>query len=237
LSGNRKQAYLQHNKYNMSIIEKILALVAPHLCLGCSKEGALLCEKCLSDLAMIPPRCYNCQRLTDDFLTCPACRKHTPLARVWAYTPYKGLAKEVIHKIKFERAQAGARTVARALAGVYTGSDQITITNIPTANSRVRQRGYDQAALIAQELARLLHCKYTTLLARVGEARQVGQQRNVRKMQMHDAFRLSVPALGSPESVLLVDDVLTTGATCEAAARVLRQAGVKHVEAIVFAVA
>jgi len=237
LSGNRKQAYLQHNKYNMSIINKLLSYIAPHHCIGCNAEGALLCSSCLHGLRRVHSRCYICQRLSDDFLTCLACRKRTPLAHVWTYASYEGLAKELIHRLKFERAQAASYTIGRALADLYTGPSGTVVTSVPTANSRVRQRGYDQAALIGRELARVLRCPYLPLLAREGSLRQVGQERAVRKRQMQHVFRPLASSSDAPRRVLLVDDVITTGATCEVAARILREMGVKQVDVIVFAVA
>ena len=78
---------------------------------------------------------------------------------------------------------------------------------------------------------------YTPLLARTGGQRQLGQHRDVRVKQMEGAFRILNPDAVRGKHVLLVDDVLTTGATCEAAARALRQAGAKQVGATVFAVA
>jgi predicted amidophosphoribosyltransferase len=113
----------------------------------------------------------------------------------------------------------------------------VLIAYVPTAPQRVRERGYDQAALIAKELAIRSKLPYHTLLARTGTQRQLGQQRAVRKEQMTGAFRSLDKIDLQDKHVLLIDDVLTTGATCEAAARALRQAGAKRVSAAVFAVA
>jgi ComF family protein len=237
LPGNRKQNYLQHNKYNMGFIEYIFNAIAPHACVGCAREGSLLCSGCTLKASAVPPRCYRCKRWNEDFATCQRCRRLTPLRHVWAALPYEKLAKEVLHKVKFERARAGTRTVAEVLAGICPPDRDFVITYIPTANSRVRERGYDQSALIARALARRVKQPCLPLIARVGDHRQVGQQREIRKEQMKDAFRPLKTINLQNKHVLLVDDVLTTGATCEAAARVLKQAGARHVSAIVFAVA
>jgi ComF family protein len=127
--------------------------------------------------------------------------------------------------------------MAKSLAVATGAAGDVFITYVPTANARVRERGYDQAALIARELSRQVGSPCVPLLARVGGQRQLGQGRAARKKQMEGAFRVLKPALLQNKHVLLVDDVLTTGATCEAAARVLRQAGAKRVSAAVFAVA
>lgn len=237
MSGNRKQGYLQHKKYNMSIIKELFNILAPHECLGCNTEGNLLCERCSRDLLMIPERCYLCKRWNESFLTCPACRKKTPLHKVWTVTKYEGLAKLVLHDLKFARAQAAAEDIAAALAARISVRQETVVTHVPTAPQRVRQRGYDQAALIAKSLARQLGLPYLPLLVRSGTQRQLGQHRDVRKQQMTDAFRVATNPMLAGKHILLVDDVLTTGATCESAARVLRHAGAKRVSAAVFAVA
>jgi predicted amidophosphoribosyltransferase len=101
----------------------------------------------------------------------------------------------------------------------------------------VRQRGYDQALLIAKSLSQRLGRPYVPLLARMGDQRQVGHSRITRLNQMEGAFRPLNTMILKNRHVLLVDDVLTTGATCEAAARILRSNGAKRVSAAVFAVA
>jgi ComF family protein len=236
LSCNRKQSYLQHNKYNMKFIEAVVNLVAPHECVHCGKEGDLLCTGCSGRLSPVPERCYRCQRVSDQFRTCVDCRRHSPLFSVHAATVYEDVAKELLHRLKFERARAAANTIARIMA-TDSFPKNVLITNIPTANSRVRLRGYDQAALIAQALVRHLKQPYVPLLARLGEQRQLGQHRQARKQQMEHAFRPINSVLLQKKQIILIDDVLTTGATCEAAAHILREAGAARVSARVFAIA
>lgn len=238
MSGNRKQTYLQRKNYNMSVIEDLFNIIAPHQCLICGSEGDLLCEGCALLLTFLPERCYLCGRWSEGYRTCARCRARSPLYSVYTAVQYKGAAKDLLHALKFSRAKAGAHTVARILSSVCpTSSSDLLVTYAPTAPSRVRERGYDQAALIARELSRRLGVPCCALLARRGGQRQVGQTRQIRKQQMADAFRpLNTIDLRS-KHILVVDDVLTTGATCEAAARTLRKAGAKQVSAATFAVA
>lgn len=216
------------------MIEALFNIFAPHNCVGCGTEGSLLCESCVHALPQIPPRCYLCGRLSPEFSTCSKCRSKTPLLGVRAGTVYDGVAKELIHRLKYERVRAGAKTIARLLADGYVANDEI-ITHVPTAGERVRARGYDQADLIARELSKQAGIPYLSLLNRLGKERQVGQKRADRKLQMKGAFYVRRQPLLVGKSVLLVDDVLTTGATCEAAARALKRAGARSVSAIVFA--
>jgi ComF family protein len=237
LPGNRKRAYLQHNKYNMSIIELIISSIAPHDCVGCRVEGAVLCVQCAHSLPVLPPRCYRCGALTDDFQTCQRCRSGSDLFAVQVATPYGDTAKATIARLKFERARAAADDIAALMAERLAIPAGTLITHLPTANTRVRQRGYDQAQQIARRLAALTGNTYRPLLARQGAQRQLGQDRAIRRKQMEGAFvAVRVEAL-KDRRILLIDDVLTTGASCEAAARVLKDAGAARVSAAVFAAA
>jgi ComF family protein len=157
---------------------------------------------------------------------------------VFAATEYNGPAKELIHKLKFERAGAAADDIARILALRLPALNEDTVVSfIPTATARVRIRGYDQAALIARRLAALRGVPCLPLLSRHGRQRQVGQSKAVRRKQLQRAFRIKIPYPVRYEHVVLIDDVLTTGATLEAAATVLCKAGVQRVDAVVFAAA
>ncbi len=147
---------------------------------------------------------------------------------------YEGVAKDLIHVLKFERSRASADVVANLLAETLPVLGDIVITHVPTATSRIRTRGYDQAALIARRLAIQLGVEYAPLLSRLGQQRQVGKNRSERRSQMQELF---IATKKPAKHVLLVDDVITTGATLEACARILKDAGAKRVSAAVFAAA
>jgi ComF family protein len=220
----------------MFILERVIAGVAPHACLNCGSEGGLLCEWCFSDcFPPVPPRCYKCYAATSDSAVCAKCCHKTPLKRVWVRTDYDGLARQLVHAFKFERMQATGTIIAEYLQTTIPYMQNAMIVPIPTASSRLRQRGYDHAKLIAKELSRKTGLPRSALLARHGQTRQVGTKRAERLQQTQGAFRLSKPKLIKDAHILLVDDVVTTGATLEEAARTLKRAGAKTVDAVVFA--
>jgi competence protein ComFC len=220
-----------------TVMEWLLGMVAPHSCFVCGDEGAVVCDWCLPDIAPpLPERCYRCKAVSKDSAVCAKCRRGRPLKHVWVRTMYEGCAKQLVHDFKFERKRAAADPIARLMAEAlpYLSPDSV-LAHIPTAPSRVRQRGYDQAELLARSLARQLGVSHQTILARVTQTRQVGSHRKERLSQMQHAFRVIRPDRFVGLSVVLVDDLTTTGATLEAAARCLRDAGAKSVSAVIFA--
>lgn len=221
----------------MRLLERVLSVLAPHSCLGCGAAGTLVCPWCLPELfAPLPSRCYRCHAATADSAICPKCRRSSKLRHVWVASEYAGVSKQLIHVLKFERTQAAAAPIAKVLAAALPYFDAETIfTHIPAATSRVRMRGYDQSQLIARQLASNLSCRHSTLLQRHGQSRQVGAKRAARITQLEDAFTPLKSAMVKNARVVLVDDVVTTGATLQQAAAVLKQAGAKSIDAAVFA--
>src|SRR5690242_19693401 len=106
----------------MSIFEQILSILAPHYCLGCGAEGATLCTTCAGRLPRITSRCYRCGRATTAFRTCPVCGHKSDAWAAIAATRYEGHAKQVIHRLKFERAGAAAEDIAAVLAKTIAAS-------------------------------------------------------------------------------------------------------------------
>lgn len=219
----------------MSVLEKLVRVIAPHYCLGCEvEEDRLLCSSCVLSLPLVPSRCYRCKAVTENYQTCQRCSAYTPLKRLEAYTFYKDLAKELVHHTKYERAQSGAVEMAHMLATRIDIPDGAILTHVPTATSRVRARGYDHARLLTKALPKAGLPSHV-LLARLGQTHQVGARRSERVRQLEGAFRPVHIDQIRGKHIVLVDDVLTTGATLEKAARVLRQAGAARVDAVVFA--
>lgn len=158
--------------------------------------------------------------------------------QVYASTRYAGKPKELIHLLKYGRAKDAATDISRFMSErVRLPAKHIVVVPVPTATSRIRARGYDQAALIAHAYARRTGCRYASLLGRLGQNRQVGKGRAERKTQTLSTFRLIGRAVSETSYILLVDDVITTGATLEAAALTIRNSGYARIGAMVFAAA
>lgn len=149
---------------------------------------------------------------------------------------YESGAKDALWQLKFGNARMASVDVATAMEKTFENIDKNAIVvHIPTATSRVRMRGYDQAALIARACARSASLRHISLLMRLGQQRQVGLKRSERLSQLENAYRVKNPGIVRGAHIVLIDDVITTGATLEAAAKTLKQAGAKKIEAVIFA--
>lgn len=214
------------------MIEHIISLIAPHKCVGCAREGSLLCDPCGQTLGTNAERCKKCKYL----LAKEGCVCFTYVARAHAATRYTSLPQQLVWSMKFNRARAAASAIAGLCAPMVSNQSAI-VTYVPTANSRVRMRGYDQSQLIARKVAQYQRIPMLALLTRTSEARQVGADAVQRRTQLTDAFRPTALPLIQGKHITLVDDVLTTGSTIEAAARTLHDAGAARIDAVVFAMA
>lgn len=222
----------------MNIFEHIISTIAPHQCVRCGNEGRTLCGPCIQNLPPADDCCYVCNCRTDAGLLCRTCARRSALSSVVALTPYRDEAKRLLYQLKFDRMRAAATDIGEAIVGQLSQRSlppDLVVTHVPTANSRVRQRGYDQSALIAKAVAAGLGARYIPLLRRTGDIRQLGQDRATRRRQMEAAFRPINTQYCHEQSVLLIDDVFTTGATVESAAAAMTGAGAADVHVVVFA--
>jgi len=228
----------------MGVLETFIGWLAPSVCLVCGQEGASLCTPC-SALNIVPfgERCFNCAALSARARTCSSCRSLGSPRFVWVTTDYKDLAKEVVHVYKFGHQRIAAASIADLMAETllsFNSDEDIakanyTVIAVPTATSRVRQRGFDHSALLARTIARKLGLPYANIMKRLGQDRQVGRTRAERFRQVDGKYIVASPEKITGRNILLIDDVVTTGATLTAAAKALRAAGAKRVDALVFA--
>lgn len=221
----------------------LLQLVIPSSCAACGAPrrglgGGGTCRACWDALPLLDPvaACAACA-LPDAAPLCRGCAAAPPpVSRTVAVARYEGVARRLIHALKFRGhdilvSPAGARMaeIARRLGAGFDA-----VVPVPSTTRRNRDRGYDPGSLLAEEVSRRLGVPFRPLLARVREAApQSTVPAAERRRNVKGAFRAAASASGL--RLLLVDDVLTTGATAFEAAGTLRAAGAAGVDLLVLA--
>jgi ComF family protein len=211
----------------------LLDVLLPPACAACGLPGAPACAGCLAGLVGLPPPwCAGCGApVPVPVERCPACLG--PLAGARQAVAYAGAAPALVAGLKDRR----LRRLAPVLAGVV--ADRVpappagsVLVPVPLGPARLRDRGFNQSALLARELGRRWGLPVAEALARVREGPdQRGAPRSARARQAAGAFAAR-PGVPPPAVAVLVDDVHTTGATLAACARALRRAGAGRVGAL-----
>jgi ComF family protein len=220
-----------------TVVGRALDSAFPATCPGCGREGASICATCLPALdarlaqepgvpigmpAEIPP----------------------PLLQVEWCAPFTGVVRHALHALKYngERRLAGPLGAAVARRWSRAGAGGDLVVPVPVHASRARVRGYDQAQLIAEVAARDLGLQHAGILERhVATVAQFELDRPRRATNVRGAFRLKPDELENARQpldgrwVVLIDDVMTTGATLSACASVLMTAGALGVSAVTVA--
>lgn len=237
-----------------SIWTGLLDIVYPRNCVLCKAYHPAtardpLCPACRGRLPWnTPPFCVRCSRhlesVSEEGL-CPSCRAHPPhFDEGWALLRYEGTARELLHKFKFQDKTSLRRTFA-ALLGEFIARYGLDfpgchgVIPVPLHEVRLRERGYNQAALLAAGVARelALPLREDVLQRARHTPRQSGLGAKERWTNIEGAFRIKNPAAIAGRAAILVDDVLTTSATASEAAKTLKDAGASRVTLITLAIA
>ena len=207
-------------------------MLAPPLCWGCGGPSRRR-----------EPLCVGCRRLLRRLPSRPVELAGVP---AWAPVGYEGPARELVRALKFRGAVALADTMAAQIAanapqgllaeGAVCGPATVLVP-VPLHPRRSRARGFNQARLLAEALARRTGLGMTDCLERVGaEGTQVGRGRHERRAGPAGRVLMrNAQATNAPARALLVDDVVTTGGTLAACAGALRSAGTREIAALAFA--
>ena len=210
-----------------------------------------VCSDCLSAIHAIRGRvCSICgervlssyaENDSDGILRCPICRRlDRPFLRAAAYGSYDGPLRELIHLLKYNSVRPAAGVLGRMLAEAFAqlksefGARQLLVIPVPLYRRKRRQRGFNQAELIARCALKLVAggraLLATDVLLRTRETQsQIGLTSHQRRENMRGAFAVARSAEVIGCEVVLVDDVYTTGTTVTECAKVLRRAGATKV--------
>ena len=223
---------------------RALDFALPPRCAGCGTIVAdvhSFCPDCWKQVEFLGDLgCTSCGlplQGTDE-KTCGVCLARPPrIARSRAAVAYGELSRSLAIRLKYGRKVAIARTMARYMAPLVSAGNDRLLVPVPLHRSRLWQRGFNQSALVARELSRRLAIKADSLaLQRTRRTPPLkGMSPLQRRKTVAGAFRVRDKSAIAGRTVILVDDVLTTGSTAEACARALKRAGAARVELVSWA--
>lgn len=228
------------------LTESALDLVFPPQCAGCGQPGMHFCDRCAQAVEPLPAAiCQRCGRPTKaPVALCPTCRQHPhalTFARAAACHTYP--LREAIHAFKYQNRPELGEPLGRYLVAVYQQppwpslSSRIdAVVPAPLHVERMRERGYNQSELLAKTLCEKcgLALEPGWLVRTRDTLQQVGLSPAERLANVDGAFTANAVVNG--RTLLIVDDVFTTGSTLESCARAALEAGAKRVYALALAV-
>ncbi|MBK7662294.1 MAG: ComF family protein [Sterolibacteriaceae bacterium] len=223
----------------MTAIARLLDALLPHDCYACGAHAGrdMLCRDCLQSLPQLPgERCPQCALPSPHGQLCGACLRDAPhydasLAR-WAY---EFPIREMVQALKYQARLAMAPWMARALADLEPPPEADCLIALPLHPARLAERGFNQSVEIARDLAR--HWGLPRVIDACVKDRMVEPQAKLpwkaRRKNIRGAFRCLEDMSG--QRIVVVDDVMTTGATLDEFAKTLKQRGAVHVTNVVIA--
>ncbi len=222
-------------------LEAVTDVLWPPSCATCDAvlpaPGAF-CERCAHEVLELPPvHCPRCAEPGEG--VCARCETQAPpWAKAWAPFEHEGALARAIHRFKYEDRADLARPLGVLMAAMSRAALREmpgVLVPLPLHEARYRTRGFDQAALLAKEIATVTGrpLQLDWLNRTRDTARQVGLSEELREANVRGAF-VSGPAVKGAD-VVLIDDVLTTGASAREAVRVLASAGAHRISVLTLA--
>lgn len=217
----------------------LLDLLFPRRCLTCWRFGRYFCERCSATIRIIEPRetiCPVCERPAIGGMTHPRCTGRYSLDGLTSFFHYDGIIMEAVKTFKYRL----VTDIAQEFVSLVPAADIVdgVLVPVPLHPLRFRDRGFNQAEVLGKLLADRLHIPMRTdILRRVKKTPpQVEmKERNERLKNMKNVFSILHSSFSTLHSVVLFDDVFTTGATMRAAGETFKRAGAEFVWAVTMA--
>ena len=239
------------------------SILFPRICVGCGSDIRWICDECLKTIDIIKqPFCPECRRVTEMGEFCENCRSRYDLDGIFICANFEdGVLKEAVHHFKYNYISDSGGILGKLLSGKLISvrqkdknkiiPDFDVVVPVPLHKKRLRQRGFNQAEVLARVICRdtrpcvstgdkmvldnkiLVRKKYTIPQAELGREKRLENLKDVFEFVGIDSYQ-SLRTI-QDKNILLVDDITTTGATLEECAKVLKKNGAKKVWGIVLA--
>ncbi len=225
-------------------LQFISDLLFPPQCVICKRGGHTLCPQCLGTLQPLnPPYCLHCGTQLSPYTTCRKCQYGAlRLSMLRVFGSYEGSLRSCIHAFKYDGQKRLAEPLGKLLVQAYIkcGLQADLLIPVPLHKEREHQRGYNQAALLARQCAMQLGVplREDILLRKRATVAQVGLSVQERQQNVAGAFvchPLFTTGALFGRTILMIDDVCTTGSTLEASAAALFAVGARRVCGLVLA--
>ena len=233
-----------YRKYSRTISDlawKILDIIYPPFCCGCGSVGSEICQDCFALIHVINRTnlCIICGDQTDNLPYCTNCsEKHPEFNELRSWGEYANVLKEAIHRLKYDRGFGVINYFIQPMCDLIRDWNILFdfITPVPLSSSREKQRGYNQSALMAKPISVNLSKPYfPKAIKRIrNTVSQINLNAIQRKNNLKNAF-FADHEICRNKSILLLDDITTTGTTINECAKALKQAGAKSVYCITLA--
>ncbi|HEX7555846.1 MAG TPA: ComF family protein, partial [Leptolinea sp.] len=214
--------------------------VFPPECPGCKTMGTRWCDSCRKSIEILGgPVCPVCGEPGSNSLICKDCLQNPPdFDALRSSTLFEGKIREALHRLKYNQDISLGEVLAPYLVSTYQSQswEIDVVTSVPLSKKRFRMRGYNQAEMLARPFAVLINKPYTNkAVQRVVDTRsQIDLSADERRKNVSGAFCASSAHIDH-KSVIIIDDVSTTGSTISECARALKEAGAQKVFALTLA--
>lgn len=231
------------------MLDFILSILYPKRCVFCKSGGRFICDNCFSKIAFLEYQlCGICQKGSIDGMTHPKCRTKWSIDGIISSIAYHGAVKRLIYQFKYPPYLSALKEDLGSL--LYEGliqqesfmqfilKENIVLTSVPLHKSRLNQRGYNQSELLAKFISEKLKIPYLNLIERKSKtAPQYRLKKELRLKNISDAFVINKKYKENIKGLntVLVDDIVTSGATMRECAKVLKKGGVAKVLGAVLA--
>lgn len=227
----------------------VLDLLFPKRCIACKKAGSYICANCFAAIEFSQKNtCPKCSKASVNGCVHPRCRAPHGLDGIFSGVEYKGVVKYIVYQFKYlSHLKDLKHTMTDLLVEALNQNETFyhvlkqspIVTSVPLHKTRHKKRGYNQSDLLAKNLSRRLNLFYSQhMLQRTKNTKpQFKLKRHERKQNIKNAFQVKSDHKEKVRSktILLIDDLTTTGLTLQECAKVLKRSGAKQVFGVTFA--